>query len=147
MLKVHKTLISRVSKGDHFVNNNATINFRLEEIPTLCDYIPYHGEVDVEKRIEESLQGDEQEEESSEETSQNPYIVNEILEKRFNGHRNQYEFLVSWIGYSDITWEVADNIPSEKIQEFERKSNSSVSRSGRVQKPPTNKLDYIKTFS
>jgi len=72
------------------------------------------------------------------------YIVNKILEKHFNGYRNQYEFLVSWIGYSDITWEVANDIPPEKIQEFERKSNSSVSRSGRVQKPPTNKL---KTFS
>jgi len=35
------------------VNSNATIKFQLEEIPTLCDYILYHGEVDVEKRIEE----------------------------------------------------------------------------------------------
>ena len=56
VLKVHKTLISCVSKSDHFVNNNATIKFRLEEIPTFCDYIPYHREVDVEKRIEECLQ-------------------------------------------------------------------------------------------
>jgi len=93
------------------------------------------------------LAGDEHEEERSEEISQHPYIVNEILEEHFNGHRNQYEFLVSWIGYSEITWEVADNIPPEKIQEFERRSNSSVFRSGRVQKPPTTKLDYIKTFS
>jgi len=62
------------SKSDHFVNSNATIKFQLEEIPTSCDYIPYHGEIDVEKRIEECLQGDEQEEESREETREDPYI-------------------------------------------------------------------------
>ena len=77
--------------------------------------------------------------------STDPYIVNEILEKRFHSIRNQYEFLVSWIGYSDTTWEIADNIPQEKIQEFERKANNSIPRSGRIQKPTT-KLDYIKTF-
>ena len=30
-----------------------------------------------------------------------PYIVDKILKKRFHAIRNHYEFLVSWVGYSD----------------------------------------------
>ena len=51
-------------------------------------------------------------EESSDEY---PYIVDEVIQKHFYKTRNQYEFLVSWIGYIDTTWEIADNIPHEKI--------------------------------
>ena len=74
-----------------------------------------------------------------------PYIVEKVLQKRFHSHRNQYEFLVSWVGYTDTTWETADNVPLEKISQYESSLTCTKPRSGRIKKPVT-KEGYIKTF-
>jgi len=51
---------------------------------------------------------------------------------------------VSWVGYNDTTWELANNIPNIKIHEYETKNHNTTSRSGRVRKA-TQKADFIKT--
>ena len=64
----------------------------------------------------------------------------------------QYEFLVSWIGYSDQTWELSCNIPDNKIEEFERRDNQEESKvpthlyGTRTKRKQTTKKDYIKTL-
>ena len=54
-----------------------------EKSAELCGFLPYHVNIDVEKQMEECTQDDVYDKDSSNETSTDPYIVNEILERRF----------------------------------------------------------------
>lgn len=49
-----------------------------------------------------------------------PYIVEKIVKKRHNTHREQYEYLVKWQGYvaAENTWELPSYIPSSILQAF-----------------------------
>ena len=147
LLKASQTLITCISKDYQFVDSNGIVKFNLENISELNGFSPYHGDIDVDKQLEELQTGIDEpgDEDRGDETNDDPFIVKEVLEKRFHGSRNQYEFLVSWIGYTDTTWELANNIPHNKILEFEKRSSIQESRSGRVRKPAV-KPDYIKTF-
>ena len=33
--------------------------------------------------------------------------------------QKSYEFSVSWVGYTDTTWETVDIVPLEKISQYE----------------------------
>ena len=96
---------------------------------TLKDYILYHEDADVGQRVEKLSESADS---CSENETTDPYIVDEVLNKRFHAHRHQYEFLVSWAGYTDTTWELADNISSIKISEYEKNSDRTKSRCGRL---------------
>ena len=49
-------------------------------------------------------------------------LLKKIITKKYNSHRNQYEYLVKWQGYTDEdnTWELPDNIPSTILDKFEQ---------------------------
>jgi len=48
----------------------------------------------------------------------NTYDVEEILTMEKVG--TQWNYLVSWVGYDDITWEPAKNIPSNFVKQFKK---------------------------
>lgn len=45
------------------------------------------------------------------------------MDKRFNAHKSQYEYLVKWLGYdtNENTWELPTNIPNNKLQQYEQR--------------------------
>ena len=142
VLKAHKLLIACISTEASFHMENSVIKFRYEEVAALEEYMPYHEDADVVQRVEKLSESADS---CSENETADPYIVDKVLNKRFHAHRHQYEFLVSWVGYTDTTWELAENIPSIKISEYEKNSDHTKSRCGRLKKT-TVKPDYIKTF-
>lgn len=60
---------------------------------------------------------------SEDESDADPYIVERIVDKRFNAHKSQYEYLVKWLGYdtNENTWELPTNIPNNKLQQYEQR--------------------------
>ena len=72
-----------------------------------------------------------------------PFIVEQIITKRFNSHKVQYEYLVKWLGYSSTenTWELPTNIPPDLLNKYEN-SIITKQRSGRTSKAPS-KPDFI----
>lgn len=150
LCKANKVLLAEVSS--YVEPLGEMLKFDSQLVSTLTDYVPYHEEVDVDSRLQEFEHLDENEEAAEEEEEDDedsdPYIVEKVLKKRYHAQRQQYEFLVKWLGYSetDNTWELATNVPSHKIIEFEKnESTTFVSRSGRSSRT-THKDDYIKTF-
>ena len=135
-----KMLNCRIRTTDSFRNEAGIVMFDYKQVVELGDYLPYHDDADIDQRIEELNSAVE-----CADDDEDPYIVDKVLQKRFHPQRNQYEFLVSWVGYSDNTWEVAENVPLEKISEYEVAINQKTLRSGRVMKP-TMKKDYVQTF-
>ena len=97
-------------------------------IPDLIEYQPFHLDLDLHIKVPEagdpqnidpsdSINGDEDESDSD------PYIVEKIVDKRFNPHKSQYEYLIKWLGYvaKENTWELPSNIPDSKLQQYEQR--------------------------
>ena len=123
--------------------------FNYQNCDCLQGYLPYHEDVDIERQ----QPPDETKEVEPTEIDDNDdlYIVEKILEKRFHQQRNQYEYLVQWVGYDDHTWEIPDNIPDRIIQQYENtmiasRTLNNAPYSLRPSRKLTAKNDYIKTL-
>ena len=92
--------------------------------------------------------------EQSESDSEDPYIVETIIKKRFNTQKAQYEYLIKWVGYlsTENTWELPSNVPQEMLDTFEQKqmdyssSTQEPMRSGlgnRATRKLTSQKDFI----
>jgi len=121
---------------------------------SLTDYTPFHADLNIEARLpsNDDLSGNLEDSDHCSDDD-DPYIVEAVIDKRFHRHRNQYEFLVKWVGYSDTTWEIASNIPSNKITEYEISHNptnaprlTDTPYDLRRSRKSTLKEDYIETF-
>ena len=58
---------------------------------------------------------------------------------------------MKWVGYTDETWELPNNIPFEKINEYETKMETNSKRADtpyqlRPARKQTKKSDYIKSI-
>ena len=62
-------------------------------ISELSEYVPFHADVDLSSRIDDSTSQTVPADDSD---STDPYIVEKILKKRYNSHKVQYE---KWQGY------------------------------------------------
>ena len=110
--------------------------------------MPFHDDIDFEARLpKESASIPE----DAEQADADPFIVDKIINKRFNSQKSQYEFLVSWVGYTDETWELPENIPDNKIDEYENRDNEKGVPTDRpyglrLTRKQKKKDGYIKTF-
>jgi len=86
--------------------------------------VPYHEDVDVEARQSNSSTGSYDEIPIIND-SNDPFIVEKNLDKHFHKHRNQYEYLIKWIGYSNETWELPNDIYDYCIQEYENTATAN----------------------
>ena len=119
-LKACKLLIVNVTNEVFLDEENRTISFDHSKIADLQGYLPFHDDIDFEARLpKESASIPE----DAEQADADPFIVDKIINKRFNSQKSQYEFLVSWVGYTDETWELPENIPDNKIDEYENRDN------------------------
>ena len=91
-----------------------------ENMETLVSYIPLTDDTDIHGRLKLFTCQPNNTENNTE--NDDEYIVEQIVEKKFNSRSGQFEFLVKWKDYSCRynTWELASNIPSSKLDEFER---------------------------
>ena len=100
--------------------NEGSVVFNYVVIPELTEYIPYHDDVDLEGRLSTtSEETDVSSASNDDDENDDLFIVETILEKRFHRLRNQYEYLVSWVGYTDQTWELPSNIPPRLLEAYE----------------------------
>ena len=130
------------------------IIFNYQNFVELVDFLPYHDDLDAERRLTIISEGSDvtADDEDNNDDDDDPFIVERIIDKRFHGQRNQYEYLVRWVGcYTDQTWELPNNIPDKLIEAYE---NSTVAARGGNDtqyslwpfRKLTEKNDYIKTF-
>ena len=94
-------------------------------IPDLIEYKPFHSDIDLHIQLSDatdSQNGANMEPDPEADEDTDPYIVERIVDKRFNAHKSQYEYLVKWLGYDtrENTWELPSNIPDNKLQQYER---------------------------
>ena len=97
--------------------DSGSLHFKHSSIDALNGCTPFHPEIDIESRMlldtdATTITADL----SFESTSDEPFIVERVLQKCFHPQRQQYEFLVKWRGCGDAenTWELPSNIPDEK---------------------------------
>ena len=107
-------------------SNNIKVD---QDILRKLDITPYHDDLDISLPLcgsEASCTSSAVPEDSD------PCIVEKIVKKRYNAHREQYEYLVKWQGYvsAENTWEPPNNIPNSILQAFE--SNLVQSKTGNV---------------
>lgn len=100
-------LVKATADGNHFDHTMS---------PMLIGYEPFHAELDL------SLLTAADSEEDEGDSEDEPYIVEKIVKKRFNGVKTQYEYLIKWLGYSskENTWELPSNIPQALLNEYEQ---------------------------
>ena len=127
------------------------IKVNLESVPDMKDYVPYHADLDIQKR----LPRDRTSLVNTACTIDEPYLVEKVVKKRFSNHRNQHEYLIKWQEYtsSENTWELPENIPANMLAEFEKQllaassQTSEPRRSGlRQSQKVAHKSDYILNF-
>ena len=78
-----------------------------------------HDDVDIESRLATTSEELDVNASNNDEDDSDPFIVDNVLDKRFHRQRNQYEYLVSWVGYTDQTWELPSNIPPRLLEAYE----------------------------
>ena len=127
--------------------DNGNIIFDHESTDTLAIYTPFHDDLDIESMMVLHTNAPRY---SIDQTCE-PFTVEEVIQKWFHPQRQQYEFLVKWKGYTSAenTWELASNIPEDKISEFDRhKDQRPVSRRDglRETRKCTSRKDFINTF-
>ena len=148
LLKATDILLANVTTEITGDADNKYIDHTL--FPDLTDYVPFHPQLDLTDRLTEPPTDLEQDD------SDDPFIVEKIVEKRYNSKKVQYEYLVKWIGYSSTenTWELLTNIPDTILETYEQSllskastsSNTDVRRSGlrdRATRKATNRPDFI----
>lgn len=111
-----KCLIANINNDISLENDRMT--FDHTKIAALQEFVPFHDDVDIEAHLPKQCTASS----TTTNDESDPFIVNEIINKRYNSHKDQYEFLVTWVCYSDKTWELASNIPDKKIVEYESRS-------------------------
>ena len=81
-------------------------------VPDLIDHNPFHSDLDLSTQ---SPGAADPQNGSKNESDEDPCIVERIVDKRFNAHKSQYEYLVKWLGYDtyENTWELPTNIPTK----------------------------------
>ena len=111
-----------VNVSQYVIQNNGRVKLNYHEISTLDGYVPFTENIDIEGRLKQFSGTQEIDRYIETEHDEDKYIVEKIVTKRFNNRTNQYEFLVKWKDYSDRfnTWELSNNIPDDKLVEFER---------------------------
>lgn len=58
-------------------------------------------------------------------SSEDEYIVERIIEKRYNSKKKHYEYLLKWVGYEENTWEPEHYLDCPKLfEEFKREEES-----------------------
>jgi len=121
---------------------------------TLNGHTPFHADVDIESRV--PMHTDTTTRTAGlmvESTSDEPFIVERVLQKLFHPQRQQYEFLVKWRGYTaaESTWELPSNIPDEKLEELDRQQQEGTRPASRREglresrRAPVRK-DFIRSF-
>ena len=149
LLSAAKVLQMNVT--DHVTGSDSCKQFDYTTVPELLEFVPFHADLDLNSRIGVNVAQALPENDDS----NDPYIVEKILKKRYNSHKVQYEYFVKWQGYSasENTWELPSNIPPFLLEEYEQTilhSQSTVTgeprRSGlrdRSTRKVTEKHDYI----
>ena len=92
------SLIADISEEVVLIDED--IKFDYQRIPALKGYVPYHQDIDLDSRLPKGSPPTV--------CPEDPFIVDKVIDKRFNKRKAQYEFLVSWVGYSDQTLELPD---------------------------------------
>ena len=125
LCKAKDILLSNVK---HFIQQGEDGNITLSYIP------PFHDELDLQTLNPNVTSPANEVQDESE-----PYLVENIVEKRFRN--GQFEYLVKWCGYSDKdnTWELHTNIPTSILSEY--KKNLS------TQPSPNSQRKGSKTFT
>ena len=82
-------------------------------------------DVDIESRLATTSEELDVNASNNDEDDGDPFIVENVLDKRFHRQRNQYEYLVSWVGYTDQTWELPSNIPPRLLEAYENRTSAS----------------------
>ena len=127
------------------------IKLNLKSVLDMKDYVPYHADLDIQKR----LPRDRTSLFNTACTIDEPYLVEKVVKKRFSNHQNQHEYLIKWQGYtsSENTWELPENIPANMLAEFEKQllaassQTSEPRQSGlRQSRKVAHKSDYILNF-
>ena len=98
MLKGHKTLICCICKEKSFCIGKGVVKFNYQEVVLLQGFLAYHDKAAIDQRLEE-FHREIVSTECDEDHTNEPYIVEKVLQKRFHSYRNQYEFLVSCMGW------------------------------------------------
>ena len=147
-LKACRLLIVNIDNEVFLNEENRTISFDHSKITDLQGYLPFHDEIDFEAWLSKESASIS---EDAEQGDTDPFIVDKVINKRYNSQKSQYEFLVSWVGYTDETWELHDNIPDNKIDEYENRVNKKEVLTDRpyglrLTRKQTKKDGYIKTF-
>ena len=145
---------SLIRDATHFVTKTTEkIKLNPESMPGMKDYVPYHADMDIQKRLHQD--GTASVNTDCTDQSNEPYLVEKVVKKRFSKHRNQYEYWIKWQGYtsSENTWELPENIPANVLAEFEKQllaassQTSEPHRSGlRQNRKVAHKADYILNY-
>jgi len=111
LLNAKTTLLTCVTDKVEVTSDHVDFNHTL--LPFLSEFQPFHDELDLNSLVST---GPEIETEPKE-----LYEAEQIVKKRFNAQKTQYEYYVKWVGYasSENTWELPSNIPSSMLNEFE----------------------------
>lgn len=132
LLKAANTLLANVSNHVS-TESGGQLQFDCNEISELVDYIPFHPDIDIQGRLPEDADPSTSNASIMAE-SEDPYIVENIVSKRFNSIKGQYEYLVKWQGYTsqENTWELLSNIPGSILESYESKLLGSSTSSDRT---------------
>lgn len=134
--------------NEYITLQNDLISFKTEACADLIEYMPYHSDITLsdDAFTEDTIVADDDSDE---------YIVEEVINRRFNGKEGRLEYQVKWKRYSHIynTWELDSNIPSNMLNKFEEEGLSgqktaapTAGREGlrsRSSRKTTFKSDYI----
>ena len=145
---LNATNVLHLNVTDHVIGSTACKKFDHVAISQLSEYEPFHADLDLISRTDINIPT------AISQDSNDPYIVERIIKKRYNSNKVQYEYFVKWQGYSSTenTWELPDNIPSDILEEYERtllqaqSSEEEPRRSGlrdRSTRKITGKHDFI----
>ena len=102
LLSVVSFLITDVSNyvTSSDIDTDVQLDFRsLESYEILKDYVPYHDDLDISTRIQAVLCSNptssalsDIDEEADDDINSDPYLVEKIIKKKYNSHKNQYEY-------------------------------------------------------
>ena len=151
MLSACSSMIKDVTLFVTATTKRTNIKLNLKSVLDMKDYVPYHADLDIQKRLPQ----DRTSLVNTACTIDEPYLVEKVVKKRFSNHQNQHEYLIKWQGYtsSENTWELPENIPANMLAEFEKQllaassQTSEPRQSGLHQsRKVAHKSDYILNF-
>ena len=104
---------------EYITLQNDLISFNTEACADLIKHMPYHFYITLsdDAFTEDTIVADDDSDE---------YIVEEVINTRFNVKEGRFEYQVKWKGYSHIynTWELDSNIPSDMFNKFKEEGLS-----------------------